>query len=110
MDEAVEAAEEWCNEGSWDQDKQTVWVGLNVRNLETDESRRITVTMEPNEPKCTEPEHAWADYRVHGHGGGVICTDTCSHCGIVRKVDTWAQNPETGEQGLHSTEYSRDEN
>ena len=42
---------------------------------------------------------------MYGHGGGVIITEVCRHCGRYQITDTWAQNPENGEQGLTSTEY-----
>lgn len=32
-------------------------------------------------------------------------TTACRHCGCGRTVDTWAQDPETGEQGLRSVTY-----
>jgi len=31
--------------------------------------------------------------------------EVCAHCGAYRDTDTWAQDPETGEQGLTSITY-----
>ena len=28
--------------------------------------------------------------------------------GLTRTIDTWAQRPDTGEQGMHSVSYSRE--
>lgn len=46
--------------------------------------------------------------RVYGSGGGVAWTDRCRLCQVKVSTDTWAQNPETGEQGLRSTTVTRD--
>ena len=48
------------------------------------------------------------DPGVHGHGGGVLITEVCRHCGCKRTTDTWAQNPETGVDGLRSVSYEED--
>ena len=32
----------------------------------------------------------------------------CRHCACKRTTDTWAQNKETGEQGLRSVSYEED--
>jgi hypothetical protein len=78
---------------------------------------RHTVEIEPDEPDCEdEPEHEWCSpYEVvggcetnpgvRGHGGGVIVTELCRHCGRYRVTDTWAQRSDTGEQGLTSVTY-----
>jgi len=50
-------------------------------------------------------DHDWVQGQVMGSGGGVCYVETCSLCGARRHVDTWAQNPETGEQGLTSISY-----
>ena len=31
--------------------------------------------------------------------------EVCGHCGLYRERDTWAQDPQTGEQGLQSVSY-----
>lgn len=75
-----------------------------------------SVEINPEEPECSGDEHDWrSPYSVvggikenpgvWGHGGGVIITEVCRHCGCYRVTDTWAQDRETGEQGLESVEY-----
>ena len=48
---------------------------------------------------CVENPGVW------GHGGGVVYHEVCAHCGALKTVDTWAQNPENGVQGLTSVRY-----
>lgn len=69
------------------------------------------------EPECRSGhEHDWrSPYSVlggirenpgvWGHGAGAIIREICSHCGVYRVTDTWAQDLETGEQGLTSIRY-----
>lgn len=76
-----------------------------------------TTEIEPEEPDCTRGEvHEWCSPHsvlggcaenpgVQGHGGGVVITKICRHCGTYRVTDTWAQDPVTGEQGLRSVGY-----
>jgi hypothetical protein len=76
----------------------------------------VTTTIDPDEPDCTGDGHDWQSPEmlgglsenpgVVGHGGGVIVTEVCAHCGRYRTTDTWAQNRSTGEQGLTSVEYT----
>lgn len=42
---------------------------------------------------------------VRGHGGGVVITEVCAHCGIFKVTDTWASDPATGEQGVWKVTY-----
>lgn len=76
---------------------------------------RITVA-EPEEPECSAKEHDWCSpFELLGgceenpgvmcHGGGIISKKCCSHCGIYQITDTWAQDHETGEEGLRETTY-----
>ncbi len=95
----------------------TMWIDVEVRCEETDEHARATVTCEPDEPEC--PHHTKHDWQspheilggleenpgVWGHGGGVVITEVCMHCGCSRVTDTWAQRTDTGEQGLESVTY-----
>lgn len=94
----------------------TVYVDVIVRNTATGEEDRETVTLEPDEPECSEPNHDWQspydllggcaeNPGVWGHGGGVIMREVCAHCGVYRITDTWAQRRDTGEQGLVETTY-----
>ena len=91
----------------------------------------ITVAVDPQPPEC-EPEDDASDWAhpeceredghdwhsphdvlggisenpgIWGHGGGVLIKEVCADCGIYRRTDTWAQNPETGEQGLRAVTY-----
>lgn len=100
---------EWANE--------TQWIRVEARDMLTGDHTGTTMTIEPDQPKCSHDDgHDWhSPYSVlgglkenpgvWGHGGGVIIRAVCRHCGVYRITDTWAQNPETGEQGLTSTSY-----
>jgi hypothetical protein len=118
--EALEEAREWARDGSWDTSEGTVWVSAYVIELEdgeeSGESHTVSVTIEPDEPTCTESEHDWQsplaivggikeNPGVWGHGGGIIMHEVCIHCGCEKITDTWAQDHDTGEQGLTSTRY-----
>lgn len=35
----------------------------------------------------------------------MVIVETCAHCGVRKVTDTWAQDRETGEQGLTSVSY-----
>lgn len=95
---------------------ETIWIDVRVHCIETDETDTATVTLHPDEPKCSHAEHDWqSPYEivgglecnpgVWGHGGGVKVEEVCMHCGCSRITDTWAQRPDTGEQGMTSTTY-----
>lgn len=118
--DAIEQAEDWARDGDWDAEAGTVWVHAYLIELDEDgeeiDSHRIKVQIDPDEPVCTESEHDWqaplaivGGIReapgVWGHGGGVTIQEVCLHCGCGKLVDTWAQDPETGEQGLRSVAY-----
>lgn len=75
---------------------------------------RHTATLEPAQPdECSgdweSPLEVVAGCRenpgVYGSGGGVIITEVDPVSGWYRVTDTWAQRPDTGEQGLRSVEY-----
>jgi len=74
-----------------------------------------TFAIEPPDPD-EDCDHDWqsplevvggcdSNPGVRGNGGGVIITEVCAHCARYRRVNTWAQNMRTGEQGLTSVEY-----
>jgi hypothetical protein len=98
----------------------TLWIDVKVTCEETGESDSDNVTLEPDEPSCGDgEEHDWRspielvggceeNPGVYGHGGGVIITEVCRHCCCKRVTDTWAQNRDTGEQGLESVSYEED--
>lgn len=114
-DSAQDAAQEYVDGGSWGEVESTIWITVYV---ESDDSERegITIALDPTEPDCEASEHDWRsplslvggikeNPGVQGHGGGVVIHEVCGYCGSHRHRDTWAQNPETGEQGLDSVSY-----
>lgn len=122
LDEAKEAAEEWVREGSWSR-TETLFLHacvVEIDNNGDETSHPVTVTLDPIEPSCAEGrEHDWqAPFSIvggikeapgtWGHGGGVTMQEVCVKCGCGRLIDTWAQDPETGEQGLRSVTYEED--
>lgn len=125
---AEDAAQEYVDGGDWGDRSETSWIRVYVWQTALaldDDGEPIdltidrdshTVTLEAEEPDCTEDDHDWQspievvggieeNPGVWGHGGGVIITEVCAHCGVYRVTDTWAQDPSTGEQGLESVEY-----
>jgi hypothetical protein len=122
----LEAAQEYVDDGDWGgDDNKTSWITVytwpvyslgDARLADSDNKESHTITLEPEVPICTEDEHEWVtpweilgglkeNPGVQGNGGGVICLEICKHCGCLKVTDTWAQNPETGEQGLTAVEY-----
>jgi hypothetical protein len=118
----TEAAQQYVDGGDWGSSDETRWVNVRVVPVDEngeqleEEGETITITIDPTEPACSEDEHDWQSPHevvggleenpgVWGHGGGATITEVCPHCGAYRITDTWAQNPETGEQGLESVEY-----
>lgn len=124
-----DAANQYIEGGDWGDRTQTVYVtvhtyrkGVNDRGqIEQVERESHTITIEPDEPDCIDGnQHVWKsplslvggckeNPGVYGHGGGVIITECCMLCGCKKQTDTWAQNPENGEQGLTSVEYTAGE-
>jgi hypothetical protein len=117
-----DAAQKYVDGGDWGDSTETTFVSVCVTPLDEDgepnddEQECITISVDPEEPECSGGEHDWQSPHelvgglkenpgVYGHGGGVIITEVCSRCGAYRIRDTWAQNPENGEQGLHSVTY-----
>jgi hypothetical protein len=109
------ACQEWADTGDWGSVPKTSWVTCTATD-EAGESETHTIKIEPTEPDCCAGSHKWAsplsvvggikeNPGVYGHGGGVVITCVCRHCGRYQITDTWAQNPENGEQGLTSVEY-----
>lgn len=125
----AEAAQEYVAAGDWGSETFTEWVRVRVWRtavtLDTDgdpvrlrvDTEHHTITVEPDEPDCADDEaHEWCSPHsvlggctenpgVQGHGGGVIITEICRHCGTYRVTDTWDHDPSTWEQGLTSVEY-----
>ena len=120
LDEARELAENEIEAGDYGcAEDKTVFVSYNIyKDSHLEDS--FTVSIYPEEPDCIEGRirHRWESPQwlggcdenpgVWGHGGGVIITEVCRHCGCKKMTDTWAQNPTTGEQGLESISYEPD--
>ena len=84
---------------------KTTWIDCRISG--NDEEWTITVQLDPPEPECVG-EHSWKEVpgSVRGHGGGVKLTEFCKRCGVYRHIDTWAQRPDTGEEGFETVWYS----
>lgn len=118
-----EAAEEYVAEGDWGERTKTSWVrvyawrGERGTDLAEETRETHTIEIEPDEPECSHDDgHDWqspveivggieSNPGVRGHGGGVVVDECCVRCGCRRTTDTWAQDRDTGEQGLTSVEY-----
>lgn len=120
----LDAAREYVKGGDWGERDKTQSVTVYVWQLddagERIEEERHKIALEPIEPGCTGEEHDWQsplslvggikeNPGVYGHGGGVTIHEVCMRCGCGKLIDTWAQDPEDGEQGLRSVEYRPDE-
>lgn len=121
------AAKSYVETGDWDDGEPnltTFWVNVGAyrQGLDSDgewtqvDEKTYKIAVEPEEPECEYSGHHWdspysivgglrEDPGVHGNGGGVVITNVCLQCGCERKVNTWAQDPQDGEQGLESTTY-----
>jgi len=107
---AQEAAEEYFEAGSWaesDPEDGTYWVRVRVWELVSDgnpaddeEATDHLFEVKPLEPDCESAaqRHQWEHHSCRGNGGGVIVTEVCGRCGLLRHTDTWAQLHDTGEQ------------
>jgi hypothetical protein len=126
---AQAAAQAFVDGGDWCAGARTTWVSVSawqaIASVDDSGKRvmgryaetRHLIAVAPYVPACAEGhEHDWrSDHEVVGglkenpgvlgHGGGVIVREHCAHCGAYRVTDTWAQCPETGEQGLTATAY-----
>lgn len=115
LEAALAVARDNVDSGNYEYEG-TLWLDVRARDVETGETDRDTVALDPPEPECTKVKHDWQSPHeivggieenpgCWGHGGGVIMTAVCMHCGCARITDTWAQRPDTGEQGLTSVSY-----
>lgn len=117
--EALDLARDAVDASNYDDASGTLWIGVSVTCPLTGETDSATAECEPDAPPCEDGrEHDFqAPYAivgglkenpgVWGHGGGIVMTRVCMHCGCARVTDTWAQDPSTGEQGLTSVAYDR---
>jgi hypothetical protein len=121
-----DAAEEYVSDGDWGDESGTARITVDtwpiyqlgdVRVADPNDRESCRVELPATEPACSESEHDWTtpfevlggiseNPGVWGNGGGVICRCICRHCGSLRTTDTWAQDPQTGEQGLDSISYA----
>lgn len=112
-----EAAQEYVDGAEWE-NASTMWHHIHVREVgrPDDEGETFDITLPPPVPECCGDAHDWQSPHdllgglkenpgVWGHGGGVKIREVCAHCGVYRVTDTWATDPETGQQGLESIEY-----
>ena len=99
---ASKAAQAYVDGGGWHVDDRTIWIRVRV-----DGHGVHRIAIEPEAPTCANNSdgHDWRDLYTTGSGGGVLITERCHTCQMLRHVDTWAQCPVTGEQGLHSLRY-----
>ena len=126
-----EVAQEYVDDGDWNV-AGTKWIRIQTwrRGLVLDTDGDIIeivahhdshlIEIAPEEPSCEGVlDHDWQTPHdivggceqnpgVWGHGGGVIIEEVCQHCGCGRTTDTWAQDSDTGIQGLTSVTYEED--
>lgn len=118
--EALEIARGNVDRANYPTDEESdgaLYIDVCARNIDDDDCDSDTVTLEPEEPACEDGrEHDWqSPYSVlggsrenpgvFGSGGGVIIREVCACCGRYRVTNTWAQRPDTGEQGLREVRY-----
>lgn len=121
--EVEDALHEWTEGGDWDITEGTVYVSDWARPIDAATGEmlsEIEVTsshaFQPEEPDCSEGEHDWqSPYEVvggikenpgvWGKGGGIVSKEVCAHCGVYRITDTWAQDRNSGVQGLTEVTY-----
>ena len=120
------AAQEYVSGGDWGDVDTTIWIRVHVWQSATTATGIIVraneetwrVALDPDEPTCTsEKGHNWRSPHeivgglennpgVWGNGGGVKIYECCTRCGCERLTDTWAQDRDTGEQGLEAVSYT----
>lgn len=87
----------------------TYWLTVHVYEKDEDDNKInidfVKVAVDPELPPCVDGAHEWRETGVRGEGGGVIVGYTCSKCGLEKVLNTWATDPDDGEQGLRSVTY-----
>ena len=91
----------WSHGYDSDTTEATWWVDYDIIEIidgapEDDVVDTVTIAIHPEEPPCTEPEHAWQDGQPYGDGAGVRYTDTCTHCGLERVTESRPQRRDNG--------------
>jgi hypothetical protein len=118
-EEALEIAKARVDRANYEVDR-SIWIHVAVRREGIPGVvAGAKVRLDPKPPPCGRNggEHAWSDDHdmvggcksnpgVWGSGGGVRMHWGCKKCGCQKAVDTWAQDPYDGEQGLTSVEYN----
>ncbi len=99
---AEDAACEWVGEYA-EPASHTTWETITIEGPHG--RKRLRVEVEPLEPECTEDDHRWVDGPIYSSGGGICYRDTCSHCGLAKRVDTWTTDPADGSEGHSSIAY-----
>jgi hypothetical protein len=98
------AAQEYVDNGDYgplEEGEGTAWVNCMVRQEEVDcGEEKIKVAIHPDEPECCDDTHVWKSLRI-----GKSLEETCIYCGLVRRINTWAQDPQDGVQGLLSVRF-----
>jgi len=97
-----EAAEGFVDGGNWNVVDESVHITVEVYRTDADGDRvdrdQHTISLHPMMPECIDGHsHSWEQSHIHGNGGGVVCEETCSRCGLRMTTDTWAANPSNGE-------------
>ncbi len=118
VEDAERQAREWIVRG-YERGEKTIWLDVAIREVSGGDEWTVTVALDPAEPDGEGTRaHDWQaphdlvggiaeNPGVWGHGGGIVTSEVCIHCGTERRTDTWAQRPDTGEQGLTSVSYER---
>jgi hypothetical protein len=118
LKEAKQAARDWAEGGDYGEIDSTIWCDVDVLDEDGECLVTVTVEIDPDAPKCVDrtTDHDWrAPHALVGgstdnpgvwaNGGGRRINEACIKCGCGKRINTWAQRPDTGEQGLTSTSY-----
>ncbi len=78
---------------------ERLWVGRwdRRRKRNTVQMEQMRIVVDPIEPHCSESRHQWDDAPVRGVDGGIVYTEGCAICGLVRRVST-AEIDENGQR------------
>lgn len=115
---AIAFADAWLEDGDWPRDETQYLTASVYRMPENECVGEATLTLQPLPPACAGGhDHDWCSPHrvvgglrenpgVFGSGGGVKVVEVCRHCGRRQHTDTWATNPNTGEQGVERVWYT----